>query len=77
MTQPKTIKGKAIEVGIKYCQSQNLVVPFFSKKVNKVFYEALQKAVDIYADEVKKVVEDELVLLDKTRESLLRRLSSK
>jgi hypothetical protein len=42
-----------------------------------VFYEALQKAVDIYADEVKKVVEDELVLLDKTRESLLRRLSSK
>ena len=29
------------QIGIEYCKRSNLIVPFFSKKVNKVFDEAL------------------------------------
>ena len=47
----------AKEKAIKHCKNNKLVVPFFSKKVNKVFDEALDIAIqEAKKEEAKKIV---------------------
>ena len=52
---------KAKEKAIEYCRKHHLIVPFFSKKDNKVFGEAL----DIAIQETEKEYEEKIKEISK------------
>ena len=51
-------KMKPKEKAIKYCQEHKLIVPFFSKKINKVFDKALDIAINDSKEQHEKELED-------------------